>query len=170
MAQEIAGDKIMINSVVSFILALIVFSGIIYWYLKNQAQKSPTSKRSNFNSTNLDKYSPVKSSIDIDLVKNKWAEIEAMQQNGASGLKNALIEADKLLDYVMIAKGFSGETMGDRLKNDGHKFNNLNDIWSAHKLRNQIVHEVEHDIVASQVRLAITTLGAAINQLGVNIK
>ncbi len=93
-----------------------------------------------------------------------------MQSNGASGLKNALIEADKLLDYVMIHKGFSGETMGDRLKSGGSRFNNLNGVWAAHKLRNQIAHEVEHDIVPEQIKNAIAILKSAIQELGVTVQ
>lgn len=92
-----------------------------------------------------------------------------MQSSGASGLKNALYEADKLLDYVMIGSGFTGETMGDRLKSGGGAFTNINAVWGAHKLRNQIAHEVEHDIVATQVKNAIDTLGKAIQELGVKI-
>lgn len=107
--------------------------------------------------------------IDPDIVKNKWTEITAMQSSGPSGLKNALIEADKLLDYVMIGKGFVGDTMGDRLKSGGQRFSNLNAIWTAHKLRNQLAHEVEHDLVPEQVKSAVTVLGQGIRELGVEL-
>lgn len=107
--------------------------------------------------------------FDPEIVKNKWTEIGVMQNNGPSGLKNALIEADKLLDYVMVAKGFEGGTMGDRLKSGGSAFNNLNAVWAAHKLRNQLAHEVEHDLVPDQVRRSITDLGQAIRDLGVSL-
>lgn len=159
----------MINRTISFFVALIVFSGLIYWFLKNKANNSKSSDRGKSTSDRDDSVTN-STGLNIELVKNKWLEIESMQNNGASGLKNALIEADKLLDYVMIQKGFAGETMGDRLKSGGNKFNNLNAIWAAHKLRNQIAHEVEHDVVADQVKNAITVLGNGIQQLGVAIK
>jgi hypothetical protein len=92
-----------------------------------------------------------------------------MQNSGPSGLKAALIDADKLLDYCMIGKGFAGDTMGDRLKSGGSRFNNLNAVWSAHKLRNQIAHEVEHDLVPEQIKRAINDLGLAIRDLGIKL-
>lgn len=160
----------MINGVLSFLLALVVFSGIIYWFLKNVAQSSNDKSRGDVSPSNRPDLSATQKGVNAELVKSKWAEIEAMQNSGASGLKNALFEADKLLDYVMIQKGFSGETMGDRLKSGGSAFSNLNAVWGAHKLRNQLAHEVEHDIVPEQVKNAIQVLGAAITNLGVVVK
>lgn len=108
--------------------------------------------------------------LNVGLVQSKWAEITTMQNSGPSGLKNALMEADKLLDYCMIGKGFTGETMGDRLKSGGSQFSNLDAVWGAHKLRNQLAHEVEHDIVPEQVKHSIQSLGNAIRELGVLIQ
>ncbi len=164
----------MISSVISIVAAVIVFTGIGYYFLKHQAVQSGGKKRK-FDPQQIDRSGSGDSSdksggVNKDLVKNKWAEIAAMQNSGASGLKNALFEADKLLDYVMIQQGFSGETMGDRLKSGGGAFTNLNAVWGAHKLRNQLAHEVEHDVVATQVKNAIDTLGKAIGELGVTLK
>lgn len=163
----------MISSVISIIAAVIVFTGIGYYFLKHQAAQSGGKKRK-FDPQQIDRSdsdsSDSRTGVNKDLVKNKWAEIMAMQNSGASGLKNALFEADKLLDYVMIQQGFVGETMGDRLKSGGGAFTNLNAVWGAHKLRNQLAHEVEHDVVATQVKNAIETLGKAIGELGVAIK
>ena len=79
------------------------------------------------------------------------------------------MEADKLLDYVMKARGFAGETMADRLRSGGQSLSNLNAVWGAHKLRNQLAHEVEHDLVAQQVRNALLTYQQAITDLGVRL-
>ncbi len=161
----------MSSSLVSVIVAIIVFTAIGYYFLKTRANKTPNKNR-DFDAQQIDRSGSEDSStasVNKDLVKTKWAEITAMQNNGASGLKNALYEADKLLDYVMISQGFSGETMGDRLKSGGGAFTNINAIWGAHKLRNQLAHEVEHDIVPNQVKNAIETLGKAIEELGVSI-
>ncbi|HMS92348.1 MAG TPA: hypothetical protein PJ993_02670 [Candidatus Saccharibacteria bacterium] len=158
-------------NIVSLIVAVVVISGLLYIFLKQKAGKS--FKQRSYSNSNLqtssDRGSDV-SQLDYELVKSKWADIEAMQKNGGSGIKNALIEADKLLDYVMIHKGFSGETMGDRLKSGGSRFANLNGVWAAHKLRNQIAHEVDHDLIPSQLQQAIKILGEAIKELGVPIR
>ncbi len=154
-------------SYISLIIAVVVISVLIYFLLKSKA-----SDKRKFDPTKVGAAKPEVSSVggvNTELVKNKWSEITAMQNSGAAGLKNALIEADKLLDYVMIQKGFSGETMGERLKSGGSAFSNLNAIWAAHKLRNQMAHEVQHDVVASQFKQAITDLGQGIRDLGVGL-
>lgn len=145
-------------------MALIVISSLIVILLKGRAQPIRKSFKPEENSNQEN--SKV---LDQGLVQAKWAEIKTMQNSGPSGLKAALIDADKLLDYCMIGKGFAGETMGERLKSGGSRFNNLNAVWSAHKLRNQIAHEVEHDLVPEQIKRAINDLGLAIRDLGIRL-
>lgn len=155
-------------SIISLIVAIIVISGLLYVVLKQKASKNPK-QASHKPDKPSSRDNAISGQLNYELVKTKWADIVAMQNNGASGLKNALIEADKLLDYVMVHKGFSGETMGDRLKSGGSRFTNLNGVWAAHKLRNQIAHEVEHDIVPEQLKNAITIFKSAIQELGVQL-
>src|SRR5438128_643765 len=118
-------------STISFVLALIVLTALFVILLK---QKAKPAKRSFNLATMEEPNGDSASKFNPALVQAKWAEIQAMSSAGPSGLKNALMESDKLLDYCMIGKGFAGETMGDRLKSGGHQFSNLNAIWSAHKL------------------------------------
>lgn len=152
-------------SLISFIFALVVFTVLISIMLKQRAKPIRKSYQppAGTNQGQSQRFNE-------SLVQSRWAEIIAMQNAGPSGLKNALFEADKLLDYCMIGRGFAGDTMGDRLKSGGNKFNNLNAIWAAHKLRNQLAHEVEHDIVPDQVKHSIQVLGNAIRELGVIIQ
>ncbi|MFO0955130.1 MAG: hypothetical protein U0526_01130 [Candidatus Saccharibacteria bacterium] len=147
---------------VSLILATLVIGGLLM-YMRGQNPKS--SRSSEFEAPP----SQTQSGLDLDLVHQRWAEIQAMQTQGGAGLRNALLEADKLLDYIMQAKGFQGDTMGDRLKLNGDRFSDLNGIWTAHKLRNQIAHEVAIDIVKSQVEDAVRKLGRGIQDLGVTL-
>lgn len=59
-------------------------------------------------------------------------------------LKSAVMEADKLLDYVLKSKRIKGDTLGERLKNAKHLFktSSYNRVWEAHKLRNRLAHEM----------------------------
>ena len=150
-------------SVISFVVALVVITFLVVLLLKQKAKPVPRM----YNTQNDNDYK--EAGLNVGLVQSKWAEIIAMQSSGPSGLKSALIEADKLLDYCMIGKGFKGETMGDRLKSGGSKFKNLNAVWNAHKLRNELAHNVEHDLVPAQINQAISNLGDAIKDLGVRI-
>lgn len=153
-------------SIISFLLALVTISTLVVVLLKKKATPARTSYRPQHDVSTKENSL---GRLDEGLVQSRWAEIQAMQNSGPSGLKAALVDADKLLDYCMIGKGFTGETMGDRLKSGGERFNNLNAVWSAHKLRNQLAHEVEHDIVPEQIRRAINDLGMAIRELGVRL-
>jgi len=153
-------------SLISFLIALVVITSLLVIYIKSKAAPQARTYRPYENES----HNSASSGLDEGLVQSKWAEIQTMQNSGPSGLKAALIDADKLLDYCMIGKGFKGETMGDRLKSGGDRFNNINNVWAAHKLRNQIAHEVSHDLVADQVKRSISDLGSAIKDLGVRIQ
>lgn len=156
-------------SIISFVIALVVISTLIYILLKQKAESSAGGQAKRGFVAQEEATNTQSQGLNEGLVQSKWAEITAMQESGPSGLKNALFEADKLLDYCMIGKGFQGETMGERLKSSGGKIANINSVWSAHKLRNQLAHEVEHDVVPAQVKAAIKTLGDAIVGLGIRL-
>jgi hypothetical protein len=150
---------------ISIIIAILVLSALVYVLLRTQ----PRHMRPRHASAKPQTPAESKPTLDTTLVVSKWNDIQAMLQAGPSGLKNALIEADKLLDYVMKARGVAGETMGDRLKNGGHNLSNLNAVWAAHKLRNQLAHEVEHDMVPQQIHNALLTYQQAITDMGVRL-
>ena len=77
-----------------------------------------------------------------------------------------IIEADKLLDKAMVEMGVPGKTMGDRLKRSGDKFENLNAVWRAHKLRNVIAHEPGFEISYKQASNALGVYKKALKDLG----
>ena len=112
------------------------------------------------------KKSSQRMSIDKEFVSRKWANIQTMSQASGSSLKDAVNEADKLLDYAMKGSGFRGTTMGERLKNHGGRFSDINSVWSAHKLRNALAHEADFDLVPSQAREAVKNFERALKDLG----
>lgn len=81
----------------------------------------------------------------------------------------AISEGDKLLDAALKAAGFAGATMADRLKAAEPRFNPTlyNQIWTAHKLRNQLAHEVGTAASAQEVQTAVNTFQWALRELGV---
>jgi hypothetical protein len=63
--------------------------------------------------------------------------------------------------------GVPGRTMGDRLKKVGkEKFSELNAVWHAHKLRNQIAHEADFKPEFRQAQHALETYKKALKDLG----
>ena len=77
-------------------------------------------------------------------IKDDWEKVqELLKLGGPSQLRQALITADKLLDNAL-KEVAAGESMGERLKNARDIFDRYQyqTIWEAHKLRNNLVHEV----------------------------
>ncbi len=106
------------------------------------------------------------SSLDRELVAQRWLLIESQAGAGGSGLKTAVSDADKLLDYVMKQRGTAGDTMAERLRRSESALSHKEAVWQAHKLRNHLAHEVSFDLVPSQARAAIKAFEQALRDLG----
>lgn len=81
--------------------------------------------------------------------------------------KSSILDADKLLDYALKVKGFEGN-LGEKLKKAGARFSNKNAVWSAHKLRNQIAHELG-EINVDEAKTALKSFKQALNDLGTQL-
>jgi len=78
----------------------------------------------------------------------------------------AVIEADKLLDYVL--KGASSKGgFTDRLKSREYRLTNVQATWDSHKLRNRLVHDLDSEDQYSNQQLthASKNLRKAIGEL-----
>lgn len=108
--------------------------------------------------------------LDKKFVQNKWNKIEQMfSLGGASQLKNAVMEADKLVDYALKCRGIAGETMGERMKNAKSKFPKYSDydsLWFAHKVRNNIAHETTHELGVAEAKRSLGYFKKALEILG----
>ena len=78
----------------------------------------------------------------------------------------AVVEADKLLDKALREMGTAGNNMGERLKRSSGKFTQLNAVWHAHKLRNQIAHEHGFNVEYLQAKRALNSFRQALKDLG----
>ena len=93
-------------------------------------------------------------------------ENSLIRENPASYVK-AVVDADKLLDKALVEMGVPGKTMGERLKKIGReRFSNLNAVWTAHKLRNQTVHESGFSLEYVSASRALKTYRQALKDLG----
>jgi hypothetical protein len=104
----------------------------------------------------------------VELTK-KWSDIQTtVGLGGVTHFGSAIVAADKLLDYVLRQKGYAGETMGERLRSAEVDLSPAvyHNTWQAHKLRNQLVHEVESEVVSFQAKEALQYFEAALRELG----
>lgn len=77
-----------------------------------------------------------------------------------------VMNADKLVDQALRERGAKGETMAERMKNSSQAFSDRNGIWTAHKLRNMIVHEPDVKVTYEQARKALANFRRALKDLG----
>ena len=105
--------------------------------------------------------------LDIEKYRVKYLEIENnLKQDDDLSYHMTIINADKLLDQALKDIGFSGSTMGERLKSAKSKFKNNNNVWEAHKLRNRIVHEESVSLTYRDCRIALIGFKEALKDLG----
>ncbi len=91
----------------------------------------------------------------------------SLKKENEASYAMSIIEGDKLLDKALCEMGVPGRTMGDRLKKVGkEKFSELNAVWHAHKLRNQIAHETDFKPEFRQAQHALETYKKALKDLG----
>lgn len=91
----------------------------------------------------------------------------SLKKENEASYAMTIIEGDKLLDKALCEMGIQGRTMGDRLKRVGkEKFTQLNAVWHAHKLRNQIAHESDFHPEYRQAQHALETYKQALKDLG----
>jgi hypothetical protein len=75
--------------------------------------------------------------------QNRWIHIqELIKSYNANDWRQAIIEADIILEEMLEKMQYEGVTIGDKLKNvERSDFITLDKAWSAHKVRNQIAHD-----------------------------
>ncbi len=74
----------------------------------------------------------------IKEIQVKWKHIIREKD-----VRHAIMDADKLLDYALKNMGYKG-SLGAKLKKAPFLFKNINDVWSAHKVRNNIAHKMNY--------------------------
>lgn len=136
------------NSTVFFMLAaVLVLAGVILWIIFHLSHNSQQ--------------------LDVEKYRRRWLEIEGLlSRDDQRKCQFAVIEADKLLDYAMKENGIKGDTMGERLKAAKARWSDNNAVWTAHKLRNQIVHEENVQVSYDVSRRALAGFKKALKDMG----
>lgn len=87
-------------------------------------------------------------------IVGKWQKIERrLETANEAEYKLAVIEADGMLNTILLRMGFRGETLGDRLKIlTPIIVPNLDDVWKAHQTRNNIVHDPDYRLTLKEAQ------------------
>lgn len=71
---------------------------------------------------------------------SRWAHIQTLIESSQErDWREAIMEADIMLEDALAERGYQGESVGDRLK-VAH-IQTIDEAWEAHKVRNRIAHE-----------------------------
>lgn len=77
------------------------------------------------------------------VANHRWEHVQSLMDGASpSEWREAITEADIMLDDLLNAQGYTGEGVGEKLRQaDPEDFHSLSDAWEAHKVRNQIAHQ-----------------------------
>jgi len=100
----------------------------------------------------------------------RWEHIQSLLEGGGpSAWREAIIEADIMLDDVLTQQGYEGDGIGEKLKSaDSSSLKTLQSAWEAHKVRNQIAHQgSSFDLSESLARRTLAHFEAVFRELKV---
>ncbi|MBI2054587.1 MAG: hypothetical protein HYT39_00595 [Candidatus Sungbacteria bacterium] len=102
-----------------------------------------------------------------EIVAKPWLEIQQkMTSSNPADWSIAVIQADGVLDKILKASGYIGDTMGDRLKQiNSAELNAIDDVWRSHKIRNQLAHGAAGALTRQMAEEAIKGYAKAFKEL-----
>lgn len=123
--------------IASTIISLLFLTGIIYSYIRLFQVKGEEDEKLE---------SLVKAAVAGEAVEHyrdeRWDKVLAhVNSENQNDWRQAIIEADIILDDIISRAGYPGETLGEKMRGiEKSDFNTLDEAWEAHKIRNQIAH------------------------------
>jgi hypothetical protein len=124
---------------VATLVSLILATGVVYCIIRiNQIMKLEREQLRAYAKSHGKNQGNIQSPV-----SSKWDDIEHLASSeNPSDWRQAIMEADILLDALLTKAGFVGDTVGDKLKGlEKGEFAKLNEAWEAHKVRNSIAHK-----------------------------
>lgn len=125
---------------ISIPLSLFFFIGIIYCVERLKRIRKKESER--FDLKVEEAFEPEPISGDAKLAE-RWQKIKGeISSANPNDWRQAILEADIMLEDVLTALGYQGDGIGEKLKRVvSGDMKALNEAWEAHKIRNQIAHD-----------------------------
>ena len=103
--------------------------------------------------------------LKVEYVQEKWKEMQKGLAKKDSW-KQAVIDADNMLDEVLKKKRFSGKNMGERLTKAQRLISDNEGVWFGHKLRKQYESDPATKVKEKDVKEAMIGIRQALKDLG----
>lgn len=105
--------------------------------------------------------------LNVSQYQTQWLSIEhGISKVNPASWQVAIMNADKLLDKALRDRKFKGQTMGERMKAASNTWKNADYIWGAHKIRNQLAHEVDTKITYEVTLRSLSAFKQGLKDLG----
>jgi hypothetical protein len=124
--------------IASTIISLLLLTGIVYSYIRlSQFRKEEQEE--------LDKMTGAAAHGETVEHRrdDRWDKvIEYVNSESPNDWRQAIIEADSILDDIVSRAGYPGETLGEKMRGiEKSDFNTIREAWEAHVVRNKIAHQ-----------------------------
>lgn len=105
------------------------------------------------------------STQEINYINKAWHKINSEVNHNP---KQAILDADKILDHILKKKGYKG-SLGEKMKKARNLFQDNNSVWAAHKIRNRIAHEIDFEISSKLAKKTLKQFKKAYSDLGIKL-
>lgn len=103
--------------------------------------------------------------LKMESYTQQWRELQKLCRNKATW-KQAVVEADDLLDRALKKSGVRGKSMGERLVKIQRDLTDNDGVWYGHKLRRQLDSEPDKTLREAEVKKALVGIRQALKDLG----
>lgn len=120
------------------IISIVVTIGILFVFIQSSLRFYRALSKDEHLYTTID---PVHAEVERD--HSRWDHVrQLIESPNESDWRQAIIEADIMLDDLLIQLGYVGQGVGEKLKAvDPARMRTLQDAWEGHKVRNEIAHQ-----------------------------
>ncbi len=145
----------------SIVLSVLFFAGIVWLILRSRE----------VHHREHEKYAPVL----VEEIEAKGRMIQwqlvlnHVNSESPAEWKLGILEADNMLGEILEDQGYLGETVADKLKAmSPSRITSYQELWEAHKVRNEIAHggAIDMELSKKTARDTITNFGKAFKELG----
>ncbi len=138
-----------LSRVVFVIADVVLVAALIYTW-----QKAQSVKPQNWFYGIVSPRAEHRHAFDVPRYRQYWDEIRAHAEDAPpQSLTLAVIAADNLVDDALKEMNLPGEHMADRLEQlNRADLPSLDDLWRAHRIRNDLVHTVGFTLTPNETR------------------